>query len=62
MADIRIEPSWKSWKAASATGSLRPDMQQLSAFLRQRKAAGATIYPAGAAASSPPSMPPRSMR
>ena len=45
MADIRIEPSWKSrigdWFA-------REDMQQLSAFLRQRKAAGATIYPAGA--------------
>ena len=45
MADIRLEPSWKSrigdWFA-------REDMQQLSAFLRQRKAAGATIYPAGA--------------
>ena len=39
MADIRLEPSWKSrigdWFA-------REDMQQLSAFLRQRKAAGAT--------------------
>ena len=45
MADIRLEPNWKSrigdWFA-------REDMQQLSAFLRQRKAAGATIYPAGA--------------
>src|SRR6187431_2346450 len=45
MADIRLESSWKSrivdWFA-------REDMQQLSAFLRQRKAAGATVYPAGA--------------
>jgi uracil-DNA glycosylase len=42
--DVRLEPTWKSrigdWFA-------REDMQQLSAFLRQRKAAGATIYPAG---------------
>jgi len=45
MSELRIEPSWKSrigdWFA-------REDMQQLSAFLRQRKAAGATIYPSGA--------------
>ncbi len=42
---IRLEPSWKQhigdWFA-------RGDMQQLSVFLRQRKAAGATVYPAGA--------------
>ncbi|MEO6104657.1 MAG: uracil-DNA glycosylase [Pseudoxanthomonas sp.] len=42
---IRLEPSWKhhlgEWFA-------REDMQQLSAFLRQRKAAGANVYPAGA--------------
>ena len=42
--DIRLEPSWKArvgdWYA-------REDMRQLSAFLRQRKAAGATIYPPG---------------
>ena len=42
---LRLETSWKSrvggWFA-------REDMRQLSAFLRQRKAARATIYPAGA--------------
>lgn len=42
---LKLEPSWKSrigdWFA-------REDMQALSAFLRQRKAAGATIYPPGA--------------
>ena len=41
---IRLEPRWKQhigdWFA-------RADMQQLSAFLRQRKAAGASVYPAG---------------
>ena len=44
MADIRLEASWKSrigdWFA-------RDDMRALSAFLRQRRAAGATIYPPG---------------
>jgi uracil-DNA glycosylase len=58
MADIRIEPSWKSrigdWFA-------REDMQQLSAFLRQRKQQGARIYPPGAG-SSPRSTPRPSMR
>ena len=44
MADIRLEASWKSrigdWFA-------RDDMRALSAFLRQRMAAAATIYPPG---------------
>jgi uracil-DNA glycosylase len=42
--DIRLEPSWK---ARIGDWFAREDMQQLSAFLRQRKAAGATIYPLG---------------
>ncbi|RZA15304.1 MAG: uracil-DNA glycosylase [Lysobacteraceae bacterium] len=41
---LRLEPSWKErigdWFA-------REDMQQLSAFLRQRRAAGATVFPPG---------------
>ncbi|KRA81886.1 uracil-DNA glycosylase [Lysobacter sp. Root667] len=41
---IKLEPSWKTrvgdWFA-------RDDMRALSAFLRQRKAAGARIYPPG---------------
>lgn len=41
---VRLAPGWKSligdWFA-------REDMQALAAFLRQRKAAGATIYPPG---------------
>ena len=41
---IQLEPSWK---ARVGDYLLRPDMQQLAAFLRQRKAAGARIYPAG---------------
>ncbi|HQY83060.1 MAG TPA: uracil-DNA glycosylase, partial [Thermomonas sp.] len=41
---IRLEPSWK---ARIGDWFARDDMQQLSAFLRQRKAAGASIYPAG---------------
>ncbi len=45
MADVRLEPSWK---ARIGDWFAREDMQQLSAFLRQRKAAGATVYPAGA--------------
>lgn len=42
--DVRLEPSWK---ARVGDWFARDDMQQLSAFLRQRKAAGATIYPPG---------------
>ena len=41
---IRLEPSWK---ARIGDWFAREDMQQLSRFLRQRKAAGATIYPPG---------------
>ncbi|MBD9470594.1 uracil-DNA glycosylase [Pseudoxanthomonas sp. PXM01] len=41
---VRLEPSWK---ARIGDWLLRPDMQDLSAFLRQRKAAGARIYPPG---------------
>lgn len=41
---IKLEPSWKQhvgdWLA-------QPEMQSLSAFLRERKAAGARIYPPG---------------
>ncbi len=44
-ADIRLEPSWK---ARIGDWFAREDMQQLASFLRQRKAGGATIYPAGA--------------
>ncbi|MGV8943144.1 uracil-DNA glycosylase [Thermomonas sp.] len=42
--DIRLEPSWK---ARIGDWFAREDMQQLSAFLRQRKAAGASVYPPG---------------
>ena len=42
--DIRLEPSWK---ARIGDWFAREDMQQLSGLLRQRKAAGATIYPPG---------------
>ena len=41
---IKLEPSWK---ARIGDWLLRPEMQELSAFLRQRKAAGARIYPPG---------------
>ena len=41
---IKLEPSWK---ARIGDWLLRPEMQDLSAFLRQRKAAGARIYPPG---------------
>jgi uracil-DNA glycosylase len=41
---IRLEPSWK---ARIGDWLQRPDMRELSAFLRQRKAAGARIYPPG---------------
>ena len=42
--DIRLEPSWK---ARVGEWFAREDMRALSAFLRQRKAAGARIYPPG---------------
>ncbi|TQM05679.1 uracil-DNA glycosylase [Pseudoxanthomonas sp. 3HH-4] len=41
---IKLEPSWK---AHIGDWLQRPDMRDLSAFLRQRKAAGARIYPPG---------------
>ncbi|MDH5824541.1 uracil-DNA glycosylase [Luteimonas sp. RD2P54] len=41
---IQLEPSWK---ARLGDYLLRPQMRELSAFLRQRKAAGARIYPPG---------------
>ena len=44
MAALQLEPSWK---ARIGDWFQREDMQQLSTFLRQRKAAGATVYPAG---------------
>jgi len=47
MADepvIRLEPSWK---ARIGDWLLRPEMRELSAFLRQRKAAGVQVYPSG---------------
>jgi len=44
MSEIRLEPSWK---AHVGDWLRREDMQALSAFLRQRKAAGARIYPPG---------------
>ena len=42
---IKLEPSWK---ARIGDYLQRDDMQSLAAFLRQRKAAGARIYPPGA--------------
>lgn len=44
MSGLRLEPSWK---ARVGDWFAREDMQALAAFLRQRKAAGATIYPPG---------------
>jgi uracil-DNA glycosylase len=44
VSDIRLEPSWK---ARVGDYLQRDDMQALAAFLRQRKAAGARIYPPG---------------
>lgn len=41
---VRLDPSWKQHLGDYLQ---RPDMRELSAFLRQRKAAGATIYPPG---------------
>ncbi|KKY03413.1 uracil-DNA glycosylase [Xanthomonas citri pv. fuscans] len=43
-ARIQLEPSWK---ARVGDWLLRPQMQELSAFLRQRKAAGARVFPPG---------------
>ncbi|RNF82348.1 uracil-DNA glycosylase [Montanilutibacter psychrotolerans] len=42
---IKLEPSWK---AHVGDWLQREDMQALSTFLRDRKSAGATIYPPGA--------------
>lgn len=41
---IRLEPSWK---ARIGDWFERDDMQALAAFLRERKAAGARVYPPG---------------
>jgi len=41
---IQLEPSWKT---RIGDYLLRPDMRELSAFLRQRKAAGAQMFPPG---------------
>lgn len=42
--EVRLEPSWK---ARVGDWFARDDMRALSAFLRQRKAAGAAVYPPG---------------
>lgn len=42
--EVRLEPSWK---ARVGDWFAREDMRALAAFLRQRKAAGATLYPPG---------------
>ena len=44
MAALQLEPSWK---ARIGEWFAREDMQQLAQFLRQRKAAGTTVYPPG---------------
>jgi sulfate ABC transporter permease protein CysT len=44
MAALQLEPGWK---ARIGDWFAREDMQQLARFLRQRKAAGATVYPPG---------------
>ena len=41
---IQLEPSWK---ARIGDWLLRPEMRELSAFLRQRKAAGVQVFPPG---------------
>lgn len=41
---VRLEPGWK---ARVGDYLLRPDMQELSAFLRREKAAGKHIFPPG---------------
>ncbi|AMJ56535.1 MULTISPECIES: uracil-DNA glycosylase [Stenotrophomonas] len=43
-AQIQLEPSWK---ARVGDWLLRPEMRELSAFLRKRKAAGAHVFPPG---------------
>ena len=43
-SQIQLEPSWKS---RIGEWLLRPEMRELSAFLRQRKAAGAHVFPPG---------------
>ncbi|MDH5835192.1 uracil-DNA glycosylase [Luteimonas kalidii] len=42
--DVRLEPSWK---ARVGDWFARDDMRALSGFLRERRAAGARIYPPG---------------
>lgn len=42
---IQLDPSWKAHVGEYLR---RPDMQELAAFLRTRKAAGAKVYPPGA--------------
>ncbi|HVR51076.1 MAG TPA: uracil-DNA glycosylase [Pseudorhodoferax sp.] len=42
--NIQLEPSWK---ARVGDWLLRPEMRELSAFLRQRKAAGVRVFPPG---------------
>jgi len=42
--NIQLEPGWK---ARIGDWLLRPDMRELAAFLRQRKAAGARVFPPG---------------
>jgi len=42
--NIRLEPGWKSQVGDYL---LRDDMQQLAAFLRERKRAGAQVFPPG---------------
>lgn len=42
---VRLEPSWKARVGAWFE---RDEMRELSTFLRQRKAAGATVYPPSA--------------
>lgn len=44
-AAIQLEASWK---ARVGDWLSRPEMQQLAAFLRQRKAAGVNVFPQGA--------------
>lgn len=44
MPALRLEPSWK---ARVGDWFTRDDMRRLSAFLRQRKAAGARVFPSG---------------
>ncbi|MCD7100220.1 uracil-DNA glycosylase [Stenotrophomonas sp. MMGLT7] len=41
---VQLEPSWK---ARVGDWLVRPEMQALAAFLRQRKAAGAHVFPPG---------------